>query len=107
MGAATLIEEESNPRTGSYKTVFESKHRIVFEFFDPKTMKKIENKKKVFDVNNAKVTKVEAENFLIKHQPIMIEPEGLDCGYVVKNYDFDPKKEKNNSFVVVLYHSTS
>lgn len=34
----------------------------------------------------------------------MIEPEGVDCGYVVKNYDA-PSADKIDSFVVVLYHT--
>ena len=84
IGTATLIEEESFPETGQYKSIFKSKHRIVFEFFDPKTMNKIENKKPFFDVENY------AKALLDRHQPIMIEPEGYDCAYVVKNYDFVP-----------------
>ena len=34
----------------------------------------------------------------------MIEPEGCDCGYVANNYNA-PDEEKNDSFVVVLYHT--
>ena len=64
-------------------------------------MNRIENKKKFFDVDNANLG---GKNLQERHQPIMIEPIGLDCGYVVKNYDA-PKQEKNDSFVVVLYHS--
>ena len=102
IGSQTLIEEESFPETGQYKTVFKSKHRIAFEFFDPKTMKKIENKQKVFDVNKAKAG---AKNDLIEqHQPILIDPEGLDCGYVAHNYDA-LSADKKDSFVVVLYHT--
>ena len=64
ISAATLIEEESFPETGQYKEVFKSKHRIVFEFFDPKTMKRIENKQKIFDVDKAEA-KANAKNDLI------------------------------------------
>ena len=49
-------------------------------------MNKIENKKPFFDVDNAANSKA----LLDRHQPIMIEPEGYDCAYVVKNYDFVP-----------------
>lgn len=44
IASCTLLEEDSNPETGEYKTVFKSNHRIVFEFFNPgKDMEKIEN----------------------------------------------------------------
>ena len=46
-------------------------------------MNRIENKKPYFDVDNTKNAKTLDD----RHQPIMIEPEGLDCAYVVKNYD--------------------
>ena len=36
----------------------------------------------------------------------MIEPEGCDCGYVANNYNA-PDEEKNDSFVVVLYHTAA
>ena len=53
-------------------------------------MSRIENKKPFFDVDNATNSKA----LLDRHQPIMIEPESLNCACVVKNYDFDPQREQ-------------
>ena len=100
IGSCSLLEEDSNPATGEYKTVFKSNHRIVFEFFNPgKDMEKIENLKEYFDTNNAAAAK--------KHKPIMIEPEGLDCAYVVRDFDAESElsqgKKGRDSFLVALY----
>ena len=103
IASCTLLEEDSKPETGEYKTVFKSNHRIVFEFFNPgKDMEKIENLKDYFDTNKASDKKLEK-----KHQPIMIEPEGLDCAYVVRDFDAESDrlqgKKGRDSFLVALY----
>ena len=102
IAGCTLLEEDSNPATGEYKTVFKSNHRIVFEFFNPgKDMEKIENMKDYFDTNNAAVKPAK------KHQPIMIEPEGLECACLVKDFDAESNrlqgKTGRDSFLIALY----
>ena len=66
-------------------------------------MKRIENNQPYFD------TEIAYSAQTVKHQPIIIEPEGLDCAYVAKNYDFSSEGEENkiDSFLVVLYNTSS
>ena len=67
--------ETSNPVTGTFKKDFESKDRIVCEFFDPKTLGRITNMKETFDEEKGK--------FELRHEPIRLEYEGKrECIYV-------------------------
>ena len=101
IASCTLLEEDSKPETGEYKTIFKSNHRIVFEFFNPEDMMKIENKKYYFDTN------LSVEKHAPKHQPIMIEPEGLDCACLVRDFDAESNrlqgKTGRDSFLIALY----
>ena len=44
------IDQVRNTKTGGFENKFVSDERIIFEFFDPQTLEKIENKKPFFDL---------------------------------------------------------
>ena len=51
ISTTAVIDRERNPKTGEFEDKFVSNERIIFEFFDPLTLEKIENKKPFFDLN--------------------------------------------------------
>ena len=51
ISTTTEIDQERNSKTGVFENKFVSSERIIFEFFNPQTLEKIENKKPFFDLD--------------------------------------------------------
>ena len=93
----TRIDDELDPGTGQQLDNFRSENRIVFEFFDPYTLKKLEKNSEYFIPRNNDT----GFNKKTKHLPITIEQESFNCAFVAEDLS---KQRSIDSFLVVLGH---